>query len=82
MKKAKLIYHLANDLLRYLLKYGAGDSLPDESFGQMLEESGRLAEAYRDAPDGIGGLAWKLFTATNSWLGQKDEQEGEKGSSL
>lgn len=74
MKNAKIIYQLINDLLRYLLKYGTRDSFPEEIIEQMLDESAELAKAYEKAPDGIGFLAWKLFTAANSYLDQLEQK--------
>lgn len=74
MKNAKIIYQLINDLLRYLLKYATRDNFPEEVIEQMLEESAELAKAYEKAPNGIGFLAWKLFTAANSYLNQLEQK--------
>lgn len=79
MKNAKIIYQLMNDLLRYLLKYACMDTYTEADIEQALAESGRICEVYKDAPHGIGFLAWKMCVAINSYFMQLDRRKNEDG---
>ena len=75
MKKAVIIYRLMNDLLRYLLKYSAVETFTEADIEQALEESERLCESYRNAPGGIGYLAYRMCVAANSYFMQEDRKK-------
>jgi hypothetical protein len=75
MKREKIIYQLVNDLFQYLLKYATRDDFPEEVIEQMLEESTQLVQTYEAAPRGVGLLAWKLFTAANTYLNQLEQKK-------
>lgn len=74
MKKAVIIYRLMNDLLRYLLKYSAVEKFTEADIEQALEESGRLCERYRNAPGGIGYLAYRMCAAANAYFMELDRR--------
>lgn len=74
MKNARIIYRLMNDLLRYLLKYSAVGSFTESDAEQALEESGKICEAYKKAPAGIGYLAYKMCAAINTYFSQLDQR--------
>lgn len=42
MKKAEIIYRLMNDMLRYLLKYGALKNFTESDIEQALAESEQI----------------------------------------
>lgn len=75
MKKAVIIYRLMNDLLRYLLKYSVVETFTEADIEQALEESERLCERYRNAPGGIGYLAYRMCAAANSYFMQEDRRK-------
>ena len=80
MKNEKLLYQLMNDLLRYLLKYGNVRTFSEEQAAEALTESERICEKYRKSPNGIGWLAWQLFSVVNAYFAKREaKQKGEKG---
>lgn len=74
MKNAKIYYQLMNDLLRYLLKYGAIEDFTEADVERALSESDRICAAYEKAPCGIGYLARKMCEAINSYFNQLDRK--------
>lgn len=72
--KARIIYQLLNDVLRYLLKYGTRESYTDADFAEMLNESADIIDAYKREPCGIGYLSQKLLAAVNSYIDQVDKR--------
>ena len=74
MKKAKLIYQLMNDLLRYLLKYVAVDKFTEADVEQALSDCEQICRKYEKSPCGIGFLARKMCIAINSYLNQLDQR--------
>ncbi|MDE7318990.1 MAG: hypothetical protein K2N46_04580 [Lachnospiraceae bacterium] len=74
MKKAEIIYRLMNDMLRYLLKYSALKNFTESDIEQALADSDRICEAYKNAPCGIGYLAYKMCVAINSYFMQKEKK--------
>ena len=79
MKNEKLLYQLMNDVLRYLLKYGNVRTFSEEQAAEALTESERIWEKYRKSPNGIGWLAWQLFSVVNAYFAKREaKQKGEK----
>ncbi len=74
MTKAKMIYLLMNDLLRYLLKYGAVNKFTEADVEQALSDSEQICQKYEKLPCGIGFLARKMCMAINSYLNQLDQR--------
>lgn len=74
MSRAKVIYQLMNDLLRYLLKYAAVESFCEADVEEALQESEQICKRYEKAPDGVGYLAWKMCVAINSYFTQWDKK--------
>lgn len=75
MKKAKIIYWLMNDMLRYLLIYCDVETFTDAQVEQALAESEQICEKYRDAPDDIGYLARRMCVAANSYFSRPDRMK-------
>ena len=75
MKKTKIIYRLMNDLLRYLLKYIVVDNFTESDVEHALADSDRICEVYKNAPGGIGYLAYKMCVAINSYFIQLDRRK-------
>ncbi|MCC8164484.1 MAG: hypothetical protein LIO86_15295 [Lachnospiraceae bacterium] len=75
MKNAKMIYQLMNDLLRYLLKYGDIEVFTEAQAEQALRESEEICRKYKTAPNGIGYLAWKLFSAANGYFTKREDMK-------
>ncbi len=75
MKKARIIYQLTNDLLKYLLKYSALETFSENDVEKVLAESDRICNKYKNAPDGIGYLAYKMCGAVNSYFMQIDKRK-------
>ena len=74
MKSAEMIYHLANDILRYLLKYCNVETFTDAQVEQALAESEQICEAYRNDPEEIGYLAHRMCAAANSYFMQREKR--------
>ena len=74
MKKAEIIYRLMNDMLRYLLKYGALKDFTESDIEQALAESEQICEVYRNTPGEIGYLAHRMCVAANSYFMQREKR--------
>ncbi len=74
MKKAKIIYQMMNDMLRYLLKYCDVETFTDMQVEQALAESEQICEVYRNTPGEIGYLAHRMCVAANSYFMQREKR--------
>ena len=75
MKKAKIIYQLMNDLLRYLLRYTTVEKFTEADVERALADSEQICQKYEKAPYGIGFLARKMCIAINSYFNQLDKRK-------
>ncbi len=78
MKRAKIIYQMMNDLLRYVLKYSALKNFTESDVEQALAESEQICEKYRDAPDDIGYLARRMCVVANSYFSRLDRRKTDE----